>query len=134
MNTKNFKLQQTLTAIQKMFYEQSEYTDGPSAGKVTPQVLRTILVDSEQFQGTNEEFDEYFALLDKDNDRFVSFQDFLGPLLPMLPQEVSKVFIEDLQFQNETHNELRIAYEDCRQEKLKVGKKCEEVRVMDLRK
>jgi hypothetical protein len=49
MNTKNFKLQQTLTAIQKMFYEQSEYTDGPSAGKVTPQVLRTILVDSEQF-------------------------------------------------------------------------------------
>jgi len=97
-----------------MFYDQSEFVDGPSAGKVTPQVLRTILADSDQFKGNDEEFDAYFSLLDKDNDRFVSFQDFLGPLLPMLPAEVAKVFIEDQQFQNETHNELRAAFEECR--------------------
>jgi hypothetical protein len=97
-----------------MYYDQSEFVDGPSAGKVTPQVLRTILTDSGEFQGDDDEFDKYFSLLDKDGDRFVSFQDFLGPLLPRLPQEVAKVFMEDLQFQNETHNELRAAYEECR--------------------
>ena len=44
----------------------------------------------------------------------ISFYDFLGPLLPMLPPEVSKVFVCENRYKNGVFNEIRSAFEAVR--------------------
>ena len=53
---------------------------------------------------------DYFRILDLDKDGFVGFFDFLQPLMSVIPQDVIAMFSQDQRFQQETFNELRIAF------------------------
>ena len=55
-----------------------------------------VLLSSGQFELDGKDIDvhcqNYFKMLDEDTDSLVSFFDFITPLMPLLPPEVSMMF------------------------------------------
>jgi hypothetical protein len=50
-------------------------------------------------------------MLDRDKDTWISFHDFLAPLLPILPPEVSTVFTQESRYKTQTFHEIRRAFD-----------------------
>ena len=79
------------------------------------------MIECGQFQvvgakGLLEKAVEYFGMLDKDQDHWVSFFDFLAPLLPLLPPEVATIFTSESLFKSETFQQLRQTFDDIKLE------------------
>lgn len=49
-------------------------------------------------------------MLDKDKDTWISFYDFLAPLMPILPPEVATVFTQESRYKTQTFQEIRTAF------------------------
>ena len=56
---------------------------------------------------------QYFDLLDRDGDGLLSFQEFLGPFISIMPADVAMVFTSDIRFKIESLNYIRIAFTYC---------------------
>ena len=54
-------------------------------------------------------------LLDTDKDSHIGFFDFLQPMLHLVPPEVIQALTQDQRFRQETFNDLRLAYDSCKQ-------------------
>ena len=54
---------------------------------------------------------EYFTMLDEDDDKLVSFYDFITPLMSTLPHEVAAMFTQDQRYKQESFNDLRIMFD-----------------------
>ena len=84
------------------------------AGKLTSDQFKQVLLNCGQFEFAENNVDmasiDYFRILDLDKDGFVGFFDFLQPLMSVIPQDVIAMFSQDQRFQQETFNELRIAF------------------------
>ena len=74
-----------------------------------------VMLSSGQFQIDGEEADnkcqEYFTMLDEDDDKLVSFYDFITPLMSTLPHEVAAMFTQDQRYKQESFNDLRIMFD-----------------------
>jgi hypothetical protein len=105
----------TLSRIQELFHLHSDFKDGPKAGKVNDEQLKTVVLSSGQFVFEGQDVElrcaDYSKLLDADKDGLISFFDFITPLLPILPPEVTTMFTQDQRFKQETFNDMRIAFD-----------------------
>ena len=54
-------------------------------------------------------------LLDTDKDGLVGFFDFLQPIMHIVPPEVMTTFTQDQRFKQGNFNDLRVAYDGCKQ-------------------
>ena len=81
--------------------------------------FKEILLASEQFDFSGEDVDlktvDYMNLLDTDKDHKIGFFDFLQPILHVLPAEVVTAFTQDQRFKQDAFNDLRLAFEECKQ-------------------
>jgi hypothetical protein len=110
-----------LLQIQELFYKASKEKDGPLAGKIAPEQLSPILEKCGQFKFADmnemvERAQFYFNMLDKDKDTWISFYDFLAPLMPILPPEVATVFTQESRYKTQTFNEIRSAFNAVKEE------------------
>jgi hypothetical protein len=106
------KLVGDLLKIQGLFFETSEYKNGPKAGKVNLEQFYKVIDQSGFFSSIplddyNTKCNEYFGMLDVDKDQMVGFFDFITPVMSMLPPEVSAAFQNDQRFKQESLNDLR---------------------------
>ena len=78
-----------------------------------------VLLHSGQFDFTDQDVDlkavDYMKLLDTDKDSHIGFFDFLQPMLHLVPPEVIQALTQDQRFRQETFNDLRLAYDSCKQ-------------------
>lgn len=94
----------------------SPHKEGKHAGKIGLVHLAPILEQCSQFkfsnvQDMNHRVSKYFSMLDQDKDTWVSFHDFLWPLLPILPPEVSTIFTQESRHKTHTFGEIRHAFD-----------------------
>lgn len=53
---------------------------------------------------------DYFRLLDIDGDNYLSFAEFLAPMMDQIPPRVAIVFVSDIRFKLEVFHNLRSAF------------------------
>ena len=90
------KMQAVLLDIQQLFYSLCKRKDGPNAGKIDLLGFEEgksyfynhelVMRKSRQFMQTDKlSSQDYFRLVDSDQDNLVSFSDFIAPLLAIIP-------------------------------------------------